>query len=404
MSAGSHTKAQLDGLFKDVYADSMDTLIPDFGILTKKIPFAAAKKTGRDFVRAVKLTNEQGFTYGAGIQTLSNIISADVDDAKVRGSSMTLRTGFSYDAAANMVSSKGAFIDATKFKFMSMMEAATFRLEQQMLYGGSGLGIVSAANDGADTVTISAASWAVGTWAGQEGAEIDIYDTTGATLRVSTAIVSVNASTRVLTLTAGTDLSTVVATDVVWFKGAKGNEMVGLRAISSNTGTLYGVSGASYSLWTGNTSAVGSANLTLKKIYQGLIPAVGKGLMEDVDVYVSQATFATLANDQASLRRYNTAPTKADNGSEAISFSGANGKINVVIHPLVRESEAMAMPIGRAERIGSTDLTFNTPGKSDEMFTQIATQTGYECRLYSEQALFLPCPAKCVLFTGIDNS
>jgi hypothetical protein len=79
---------------KDVYADKMDNLVPDFGILVKMIAFSSAKKTGRDFVKPVKLSNEHGFTYGAGLQTLEAIISSDVDDAKVRGSSMTLVSGF----------------------------------------------------------------------------------------------------------------------------------------------------------------------------------------------------------------------------------------------------------------------------------------------------------------------
>lgn len=405
MSSGPQTKAALDGLFKDVYADKLDSLIPDFGILTKKIGFSSAKKTGRDFVKAVKLSNEQGFTYGSGIQTLSSIISSDVDDARVRGSSLTLRTGFSYDAAANMTTSKGAFIEATKFKFMSMMEASTHRLEHQMLYGGHGLGDIASANDGADTFVVSDATWSVGAWAGQEGAELEIYSADGLTNRnigANVSITSVDASTKTISLSTA-DLSTVVATDVVWFKGAKDNEMTGLKSIVANTGTLYGVNAASYSLWAGNTSAVGG-NLTLRKIYDGLVDPVGKGLMEDVICLVSPATFAVLANDQASLRRYNTAPKRAENGSDSIDFHGANGKIEIVIHPLVREGEAMAFPIKRAERIGSTDITFNTPGKGDEMFQQLANETGYECRLYSEQSIFLPCPAKCVLYTGITNS
>jgi hypothetical protein len=301
-----------------------------------------------------------------------------------------------------MGSSKQSFIDATRFKFMAMMEAATFRVEQQCLYGGNGLGDVLSANDGADTIVISDPTWAVGTWAGQEGAEVDIYSADGLTLRVSTAIIGVDSDTKTISLTASTDLSGVIATDVVHFKGAINNEMTGLRSVVSNTGTLYGVSAASYSLWSGNTSPVGG-NLTLKKIYDGLSPAIGKGLMEDVTVLVSPATYSVLANDQASMRRYNASAKKAINGHESVEFFGSNGKIEIVVHPLVREGEAIAFPEKKCERIGATDITFNTPGKGDEMFQQLAESTGYECRLYSEQSIFLPCPAKGVLFTGITN-
>jgi hypothetical protein len=132
--------------------------------------------------------------------------------------------------------------------------------------------------------------------------------------------------------------------------------------------------------------------------------AVGKGLLEDVVVLVSPATFATIAADEAAFRRYNAASKKAQNGFENIEFYGPNGKIEIVVHPMMRELEAMAFPIKKAERIGATDLTFKTPGRGDEMFMQLHDATGYECRLYSEQAVFLPCPALCVLFTGISNS
>ena len=431
MPAG--TKSTLDGLYKDVYADKMDSLIPDFGILTKRIKFQPSKKTGRDYVKAVKLTNEHGFTYGSGLAALQDIVSSDVDDAKVRGSSMTLRSGFSYDAAANMTSSKAAFIDSTKFKFMAMMESATCRLELQILYGGKGLGVcddddtTTAVVDTKNvTVPISDASWASGAWAGSEGAFVQ-FNLVASPFTASAAdgvgsivnrfsVVSVDSANHnivVGTLDA-TEAAALVAEleaaryIVRWYgsfsTGLTSNEMVGLRDIVSNTGTLFGIAGASYSLWQGNTKAVGAANLTLEKIYQGINMAVGKGLMEAVVVLVSPATYATLAADEAALRRYNVSSKKAENGFESVEFYGPNGKIEIVVHPMIREQEAMAFPIARAERIGATDLTFNTPGRSDEMFQQLPSNTGYECRLYSEQAIFLPCPAKSVLFTGISNA
>ncbi len=407
----ANTKLSLDGLMKDVYGDKLDNLRPDFGVLVGKIGFRNAKKTGRDYVESVQLTHEHSVTYGAGLQTLANIVPSIVDDAKIRGSAMTLRTAFSYDAAANMTSSEGAFIDATKFKFQNLMESATYRLELQMLYGSSELGVVASADNTAKTITINAATWAPGIWAASEGAPVSIYNAAGSVLRATASVVSVSGATRVLALTPGTDLSTVVATDRVIFAGSLGNEMVGLRSIAaagtaSGPAALYGITSSAYTMWQGNVSPVGAANLTLKKIYDGLVPAVGKGLMEDVVVLVSPATFSTLANDEAALVRYTgtKGPTKGERGENAIKFTGANGSIEVVIHPMVREQEAIAFPIKRAERVGASDLSFKTPGYgSDEMFHQLPDQTGFECRLYSEQSIFLPAPAKCVLFTGISN-
>lgn len=357
----------------------------------------------------VQLTHEHSVTYGGGLATLAQINNSVVDDAKVRGVPMTLRTAFSYDVANAMASSKQSFQDVSKFRFQGLMESGTYRIENQLLYGGDALGVIGAADDDEDTVTVNAASWAPGVWAAAENAEIDIYDTTLTTLRVSTKIVAIDAATKTISVTASSNLSTVVAGDKILFKGAKGNEMVGLRqiALSGQAGgpsSLYGISASAYGQWQGSKSAVGSANLTLKKIYQGLVPAVGKGLMEDVTVLVSPATFSTLANDEAALRRYNTQSKKGERGVDSIDFTGANGGISVLIHPMMRESEAIAFPLGRAERIGTSDLSMQVNGAPGDIFTHLPEQTGFECRMFSDQALFLPCPAKVVLFDGISNS
>ena len=340
---------------------------------------------------------------------LSNVIPSDVDDAKVRGTALTLRTAFAYDAAANMVAGgKESFISGTQYKFRTMIESMIYRLEIQMLYGSQSLGEVASASDtnGDEHIVISAATWAPGIWSGAENASIEIRSADLTTLRLTASVSKIVSVDKKLVFVNGTDpvAAGVVATDVVVFAGAYLNEMIGLRTIAANAGTLYGVDGSRYSLWQGNVSAVGGTQLSLKKIYDGIVPAVGKGLMEDVCVLVSPATFSSLANDEAGLRRYNTAPKSADNGAEAIQYYGANGKIDIKVHPMVKEGEAIAYPKKRAERIGASDVTFKTPGRSDEMFLQLPDQTGYECRAYSEQSLFLPCPAKCVLYTGIDNT
>lgn len=413
MSSGAQTKTSLDALHKDVYGDKLESLVPDFGIITKKVPFSTAKKLGKDFVIAVKLSNEHGFTYGGGLAALQGIISSDVDDAKVRGTSLTLQSGFSYDAAAAMVAGgKEAFISGTKFKFMAMMEAASSRLEQQMLYGQLGLGNMTDSTNVSATQTwllISAASWAPGAWAATEGAHVDVRNA-GTRVNTNAALVVKEidaANKRVLVEGVAADITLVDAlsagTYQVEYRGSHQNEMVGLRSIAASNGTLYGVSG-SYSLWKGNVVSASSTNLTLKKIYQSLVPAIGKGLMEDVTCLVSPATFAVMANDEAALRQYNTQAKKAERGFGEIEYTGPSGKISVLAHPMSREGEAILFPEGRAERVGTTDLTFKTPGRDDEMFLQMPNNTGYECRLYSEQSIFLPAPAKCTLITDIVNS
>jgi hypothetical protein len=407
----ANEKSTLDALFKDVYADKLDTLLPDFSKLLKSIPFREAKKTGRDYVQPVKLTNEQGFTYGSGLQTLSDAIDADNEEAKIRGHSLTLKTAFSYDAASNMASSKGSFISATKYRFMAMMESMSARLEAQILYGNSGFGETASTANVSATETdlvIKDSEWAPGIWSGLEGAEIDLHE--GGLVNVTGALTidSIDHDSKTIRVSGlAADITAVDvagADQVVHFRGAASNEMTGIRSIVGNSGVLYGISGADYSLWRGNSHAVG-ANLNLKEILIGNAKAAAKGLMEDSCVYVSSLTFSSLANDQASLRRYSGEVKKATDGFTSIEFHAPSGSIEVIPHPMVKEGEAMSFPKGKIERIGATDVTFQTPGgEGGEMFKHLPNQTGYEVRSYSEQSIFLPCPAKCVLYTGIANS
>lgn len=423
----SHTKSTLDGLYKEVYGESLETLVPDFSILQKKIPFKTKKKTGDKYVEAVQLTNEAGFTYGAGLQALNGAVASSVDDARVSGAPMTLQTGFSYDAAANMASSAQAFQDYSSFRFKTMMAAASYRLELQMLYGNEGLGVADSGQDATTavvntnevTVPILPASWAAGIWSGAEGSYVSLFTTAADTASAAdgldgtvnkflVASVDTDAKTITLETTDGTEAAALVveieaANYNIFFHGSRTNEMTGLSSIASNTGTLWGIDGSTYSLWQGNTYGAGSAALTLAKIFSATTKAVGKGLAEDVTCLVSPTSFAGLNATESGLRQYNTTVDnkKAQRGAEEITFFGPNGKIEVISHPMIKDGEAIIAPLKSANRIGASDLSFKTPGRGEEIFLQMSGFTGFEVRLYSEQAIFMPCPSKAVKITGI---
>jgi hypothetical protein len=430
MANAGQTKTTLDGLMKDVYSsEKLESMTPDFAILKKLIKFDSANKIGRDFVKSVALTREHGFSYGESLTNqLQDIISQNVDDVKVRGADFTLRAGWTYSVAHSMASNKAAFIDQTAHKFMSMMESAAFRLEAQMIHGSKGILVTDTEQDTVAAVSntkyviipINPLYWSDAIASGLENANVSLYlvsDNSTANARAGIGNVANKFSVSAVDLTAKTitvecydgTAATNLASDVetyayyVKFFGAHGNEMVGLSSIVSNTGSLFGVDAAVYSAWKGNTIAVGSANLTLKKILLGVGKAVGRGLMEKAVVLVNPQTFATMANDEAALRQYVAKTVVGDRGVNAITYVGSNGPIEVISHPLVHESEAIAFPVGKASRIGSTDLTFGRPG-SDEILFDMQSYGGIEARLFSSQALFLPAPAHGVKFTGISNS
>lgn len=428
----SNTKLTLDGLLKDVYSDEgLQSLTPDFAILYNRIPFKTAQKVGRDFVQAVALSRESAFTYGAGLATIVAGNSAFADDAKVRGSALTLESTWSYDAAAAMTSSKEAFISGTEWKMRSMMEAMAFRIEAQILHGSDCLGVADSSQDSVTAVTntsqaiipITSASWSPALWSGTEGAYVSFFrsadgttasaaagsDSSNTVNKFEVAAVDVVNKTITVKTKDGTEAAALVAEVEardynIQFYGALTNEMVGLHKIATNTGTLYGIAGGSYSMFKGNTFACGG-NLSLKKIYQAVAMAAGRGLNEAVMCIISPASFAILANDEAALRQYVTQVKKADRGVQTIEFVGPTGTIEVVAHPMQKEGQAVIVPTKKLSRVGACDVTLKRPGQnSDEMVYELATQTGFGCRAYSEQSIFLPAPCMCTIITGVTNA
>lgn len=99
----------LNGLFRQKYAKDVKTLIPDFAILQKRLPFSQAEIVGDYFHLPVVLSDEHGFTYGgstAANYALNAGIAMQLQDAQVTGYELTLTSGASYGAVSR-ASNKG---------------------------------------------------------------------------------------------------------------------------------------------------------------------------------------------------------------------------------------------------------------------------------------------------------
>ena len=73
----------------------------------------------------------------------------------------------------------------------NMLKSIYHRLEVQMFYGQSGIGVVKTLNQevgSTKTIAIQDAEWAAGLWNGTTGAEIEIFDTTLASKSISSDI------------------------------------------------------------------------------------------------------------------------------------------------------------------------------------------------------------------------
>lgn len=352
---------------------------------------------------------EHGVTFAASDEDAFNLLPAiagQIKDAQVRGNPMVMRSILGYAAASRaMKGGQQAFMEATKYLVSNMLRSASKKLEIQMLYGQVGYGAVNADIVGAGTtLTVKTAEWAPGIWAGAEGMPIDIYDSTLTTLRGSYVVASVDMDARTVTCT--TSLAGVLTDDVIFHKGAFGNEFAGIHKILSTTsGSLFNINVGSYNLFKGNSHPVAGA-LSFTKITKAASKPVEKGLDSKLTIYVNPRGWADLLNDQAALRMYDQSysPVKVENGAKSIKFHSQNGELEIVPSIYVKEGYAYGLALEEWMRVGSSDITFKRPGQGEDFFRDLENSAGYEMRLYTDQAVFCMAPGKNVLLTGIVNA
>jgi hypothetical protein len=399
------TVGNLNGLFKEVYADKLKELIPDMVKLLNMIKFMAKdKQPGNLYHQPVVLGLEHGITFASSDDdafSLLPAIAGAIKDAQVKGSPAVLRSILGYSAASRAAQGGAqAFMDATKFVVGNMLRSMAKKIEIEMLYGSEGYGKVNANVSASTTVVVQTAEWAPGIWAGSENMPIEIRS--GATLVASSSIVSVNMDTRTLTLASPV---TATAGDVIWHKGAYGNEFVGIHKIITQSGSLFNIDNTVYNLFKGNQYSAQSGALSFSKLNQAVARAVEKGLESKVTCLVNPRGWANMLSDQAALRKYDGSYSKKklENGSEALSFFSQNGEIEIVPSIYVKEGYAYLLSMEDFARVGSTDITFKRPGADGNFFRDLENASGYELRCYTDQAVFCAAPGKQTLITAIVN-
>lgn len=417
----------LNGLFKKIYGDKLDNLIPEFTQIQVDIPFKRSKKIGLEFEQPVIIGLEQGFTYarsGAGAFTLNNPAAGKILPAKIRGSQHVLRSQVDYESLFSGEGSPEAFENTMGVVVRNMLESIRRRIEIDFLYGQDVNGIGTIASGGTTTTwVITTSQWAPGIWAGMEGAALETFAAANplVTKRVGTAYVtSVDLDAKSITVDAAPAAS--ANTDVITFAGQRlgsgdtptntWNVMVGLHAILTNTGTLFNIDAATYNLWKGNTQTSGSLDLSMDALLKGDAKRVAKGGSGPLNVYVNPLAWANLMSDQAALRRFD----KEDSGStyevgaEKILFHSQAGPLAIKSHPCVKEGFAYAIAPRLFKRVGATDVTFDNSrmvgvsAGADQFFRPLADSAGVEVRCYSHQAIFTDMPGKNFLVNNIVNS
>jgi hypothetical protein len=414
--AGENTTVTLDGLFKEVYAPKIERLVPLQNKFLKDIMFVgASQQEGNKYNQPVNLSMEHGVTYAtadSGAFALNSSVASQTKNATVKGSQILLRGALDYESAAKASKGKPAFVSATHYLIQNMLNSISKRVELSTIYGGSGLGIVDGTTNTNATTTVvdvTAASFAIGIWVGMENAILNFYD--GVTqINGSTGeftISSVDISARTITVTgAAADITAldgfVFGTLDIFFDGAKNNEMAGIDQVITNAATLFNIDASVYNLWKGQSVSAGSAPLTIEKVLNGISDAQAFGLDEMVCLYVSPQTWNNMNVELTGNRRYDSSYKKTgDTGFENIMYYSQNGGIEIKSHSYIKEGEAFAMPVKKWKRLGAQDISFNTPGRGEEIFRQLENSAGYEFRVYTNQAVFCEYPSRNIKFTNI---
>lgn len=407
MAANNTFAGSLNAMFKETYADKIEDLIPDGVKLLNLVKFMPKdKQPGNLYHQPVILGLEHGVTFASSDEDAFNLnapVAGVIKDAQVRGYPLVLRSVLGYVAASRAAQGgKQAFMDATKYLVSNMLRSVTKKLEIEMLYGQMGYGTV--ASNASTVVTIATAEWAPGIWAGAEGMPIEIRDSTGNTSKGEYVISAVSMDARTLTLNANP--GTLVAGDVIWHKGAYGNEFPGVHKIITNTGTLFNISAAQYNLFKGNTYSAASAALSFNKLNLAAARGVEKGQDGKLVAFVNPRAWSNMMNDQAALRRYDGSYSKekAEMGAKSILFHSQNGEIEINPSIYVKEGYAYLLNAEDWMRVGSQDVSFKRPGQGEEFFRDLENSAGYELRLYTDQALFCMAPGRSTLINDIVNS
>lgn len=393
----------LNGLFKKVYSDYMEKLIPTQLEILPMIDFIPSEKMGGLLYSVpVIVQRSHGVTYGGegGDAFALNVpIASVVKQAEVRGNEIVLRDYLSIGAASRSMKSEGAFIQNTKYLVENMTESIHSKLEAEALYGQMGLGTV--ASFSVNTVTVTTAEWASGLWSGSEGMKVDFYSTS--TLIGTASIASVSIENRTLTfdlLPAG-----VLAGQTMFEHGAFGKEFAGIHKILTNTGTLFNISASQYTLWKSAEYDNGATALSFPKLDEAIAVAVGKGLNKDIKLFVNPRTWSDLTQDNLSKRMFDVSykDSEAKTGSRKIKYYSQNGEVEIIPHNMVKEGYAYGLVMADFEKVGSTDVTFKIPGRNDEFFKLVDNVNGYEMRCYADFALFCRKPARQFLIKNISN-
>ena len=428
MAAGD--SANTGALLKQVYGDLADPLAPEDSF-ARDVKFMTGKKIGREYYWPVRLGLELGVSFSLthNAYALGEAVDAIYQDATVSGAEMTVRSQISYGQMSTLSESKGdsakAYDQGVAIKILGMTQGHELFREMQLWWGpGSAstpvgnIGVVATTGaintpaTGQMYLTITRATFIPGFWQNYQNGLFDLY--TGSTLGNSNAalqVVGVDVQKCRLTVTGNaTDINALdagaAAGYYIEFHGAVGNSMLGVEPIALTSGSIFGISNATYPQWKMINFAVNGV-LTFDNVTGALSVAADNGLKRGGKLYLCNRTWTDLLNDEVALRRYfgDAMGGKASPGFKELEFITASGVVTIKPYQYMKQGNAAFIPMDVWHRVGSSDITATLPGNSEEFFfLQLPSNNGAELRTYSDQAIIADFFYTSIWFTGIEST
>lgn len=428
------TVSTANGLAKRVHG-KLHNLIPAKNLkLINRVKYDTENTLGSEFYEDICLTMEHGFTYGGSAgsrRTLNSSEVAEYQPAYASPNSIHFRSEVTLELMSR-AASKGeqAFESYIAALEMNSKKAFDKRLEIAMNRGGSPIAVASSATDAgtSSVITINPKTWAPHIWIGMRNCPIEAYDASTNTLLNTRADLNVTKvdikNKKVTVLGNADDINDIVAAGDfdIYFKGVKNNgssgtlDGTGLRNIANlSTGTYLNISADTYAdVWAGTqvTWDYSTTDFTWTVLASGMEEAAGRGFMGDAVVQVPFNVWNTLNSSLDALRVIDSSysPSKGEMGHKAdsIVYHTITGRVTVepsgfqpygevVVYPDNPDSDD-EQPVAR--RVGSSNITFDYPGRGGEMFKLKEDTNTVEWRAFSDQVLWLPCPRNTILFTA----
>lgn len=426
---------QVFAMFKEVYGDDFIRMSMVDKQLYDTFPFKAGDEPGRAYYEAIRMTEEQGFTFGiaggVGKRILNPAIALKTERAGFVGNILEFKSEVDAEAMVRGMTNKQAFRDTVGVIQEGQRDSLFFHLEFTLLRGGAPCGSIAAlaadpaGNAARRLVTLNTAYYADAFWSNSENMPLDIYDATSATnapgaVRRNTVVATVLQLFRVIAwypdtrqLLIEADTATdwtagpVAVGDCLWRTGSYLKESLGMLPICSATGqTIFGISQSTYGKWNAYRDTSGGP-LTMNRIQRAIANIRGRSAMKAAyTCRVHPLQWEAVHNDLTALRRFDSSykVTKADAGHSEIEFYSAAGSVKILSNVMMPLDACLITDDATWSRRGAADAHFNmsAPGSLDVMYVVNTDSNSVQFRAYSQQGMFCNRLNRNAVLTGLD--